>query len=72
MNEKTNENYERIIVAVNDIVNLLFPIVKHAIEYAADALRQYPNKRVVHLALHGKKSRTRKKNLHRIYKDLRR
>lgn len=72
MNEKTNENYERIIVAVKDIVDWLFPIVKHAIEYAADALVQYPNKRVVHLALHGKKSRTRKKNLHRIYKDLRR
>ena len=72
MNEKKIENIERIIVAVKDIVNWLFPIVKHAIEYAADALAQYPNKRVVHLALHGKKSRTRKKNLHRIYKDLRR
>lgn len=72
MNEKTNENYERIIVAVKDIVDWLLPIVKRALEYAADALAQYPNKRVVHLALHGKKSRTRKKNLHRIHKDLRR
>ena len=72
MNEKKNENYERIVIAIKDICDWLFPIVKHAIEIAADALTQYPNKRVVHLALHGKKSRTRKKNLHRIYKDLRR
>lgn len=72
MNEKKIENGERIVIAVKELVNWLFPIVKHALEYAADALTQYQNKRVVHLALHGKKSRTRKKNLHRIYKDLRR
>lgn len=72
MNEKETETRERIVIAVKDIMDWLFPIFKQALEYAADALAQYPNKRVVHLALHGKKSRTRKKNLHRIYKDLRR
>lgn len=32
----------------------------------------YPNKRVIHLALHAKKRRTRKKNMRRIGRELKR
>lgn len=34
------------------------------------AIQLYPNKRVVHLALYAKKSRTRKKNINRILKGV--
>ena len=39
-------------------------------EAVSKAVRLYPNKRVVHLALYAKKSRTRKKNLNRILKGV--
>lgn len=39
-------------------------------EAVSKAVRLYPNKRVVHLAFNAKKSRTRKKNLNRILKGI--
>lgn len=39
-------------------------------EEVSKAVRLYPNKRVVHLALYAKKSRTRKKNINRIVKGV--
>lgn len=39
-------------------------------EEVTKAVRLYPNKRVVHLAFYAKKNRTRKKNLNRILKGV--
>ncbi len=39
-------------------------------EAVSKAVRLYPNKRVVHLALYAKKNRTRKKNINRIVKGV--
>lgn len=39
-------------------------------EAVTKAVRLYPNKRVVHLAFYAKKSRTRKKNINRIFKGI--
>ena len=36
--------------------------------FAAKAVKQFPNRRVAHLALNAKKERTRKKNINRIIK----
>ena len=57
-------------------LNTLIPFINTAIKAIGDfskALYEtHPNKRVVNLALYGKKQRTRKKNMNRIKKDFRR
>ena len=50
------------------VVDKLFPIVKSCADQVAAALKTFPNKRVVHLALYSKNPRTRKKNRKRIIK----
>ena len=57
-------------VAANltETFNLLWTTVKRAF----DLYSRYPNKRVRPLALHAKKQRTRKKNMRRIARDLKR
>ncbi len=37
--------------------------------YTSQLIKSYPNRRIAHLALCGKKARTRKKNINRIKKD---
>lgn len=71
------EKQKQCIEAFNNValvVDALLPTIKKlAQQYAVIAkkvISAYPNKRVVHLALHGKKKRTRKKNMHRILKDV--
>lgn len=59
---------DTIVPIVENIKNL----VKAMCEFAKKIIDLYPNKRVVHLASHGKKARTRKKNIHRIGKWLNR
>jgi hypothetical protein len=53
------------------IVNIATEAVKILIEIHNEALRVYPNRRVVYLAKHGS-PRVRKKNLKRIYNNYRR
>lgn len=62
------ESAERIECAVN-ATRLL---VKRAVEAIKNFLDDYPNKRVMRLALYGKNKRVRKKNMNRIKKDLKR
>lgn len=55
---------------VQEMVEVLAPIVEkiyETVKKITDAvLHYYPNKRVLHLALHHPKERVRKKNIHRI------
>ncbi len=53
-------------------VNATFLLVKRAFEATNKFLDDYPNKRVMRLALHGKNKRVRKKNMNRLKKDLKR
>ena len=56
------------IKSVERIVEVLFQMVK----VCGKMVSAYPNKRIVYLALRSKKARVRKKNMHRIIKDLQR
>lgn len=55
---------------VHEMVEVLAPIVEKVYELVKritdTVLHCYPNKRVLHLALHHPKERVRKKNIHRI------
>ena len=57
---------------INAIVDGLIPAIKEIANAASKLgkriMQEYPNKRVLHLALYSKKKRTRKKNIHRISK----
>lgn len=48
------------------IVNTMLDMIRRL----TDLWQSYPNKRVKHLALYGKKLRTRKKNMRRIAREL--
>lgn len=50
------------------ITDKLFPIAKAYVDLVTAAMKTFPNRRVVHLALHSKNPRTRKKNQKRIIK----
>ncbi len=56
---------------INAMVDNLIPAIKEianaALKLGKRIMQEYPNKRVLHLALHGKR-RTRKKNMKRIKK----
>lgn len=56
--------------ALNDLIPFIANTIKAVQELSKTIIETYPNKRVVHLALYGRKARTRKKNIHRIYKWL--
>lgn len=58
---------EQILPTIRVLCKHLVPVVTKTSQTILEA---YPNKRVVYLAMHGKK-RTRKKNINRIMKDLR-
>lgn len=61
-NELT-EAFSQFIAGLNEAVSCIT-------DFCNSIIFEYPNKRVVHLALHAKKKRIRKKNLHRIYNDM--
>lgn len=52
---------------VEVVINNIGPICSQITGAIAQVIDQYPNKRVIHLAKHGKQ-RTRKKNINRITK----
>lgn len=65
--------YERIkplAVAMAGLMPAIRNIINVAKNISNRIMHEYPNKRVVHLAYHGKKARTRKKNIRRIQKWL--
>lgn len=66
----------KAITPVVEAIKGIMPVVKELANFIGklyvSIMQEYPNKRVVHLALHGKKERTRKKNINRIYKWLNR
>lgn len=75
----TDEEKQQLTEAtkiVECIVESLFPtiqnIAKQMFKICEKTISLYPNKRVVHLAKYSKKERVRKKNLHRIIKDVQR
>ena len=81
--ENTKILTEAQIKALEDLSELIVKIVDlfvSAIKVIADVLRKlwktiienYPNRRVIHLALHHKSLRVRKKNITRIMRWLRR
>lgn len=53
-----------IIPTIEKLLGTLMPLVKSV----SEALKAYPNKRVVYLALHGKRRVVRRKNINRIKK----
>lgn len=57
-----------IAAAAVKVAQQLAPALKLIAETRETIIEQYPNKRVLHLAKHGKKARTRKKNINRIKK----
>lgn len=68
-----NRIMDALIPIIEQIAEMIRPVIERAMQLCRDLSHEiimaYPNKRVVHLALHAKKARTRKKNLHRIWKD---
>lgn len=44
--------------------------LKRALDLLAEKIREYPNKKILHLALFSRKKRIRKKNLSRILRDI--
>lgn len=67
---------EELAEAIAKVVDWMVEFVKTAAkaisEWCITVLKNYPNKRVVHLALHHKDLRVRKKNRNRIVEWLRR
>lgn len=56
------------------VVNNLLPTIKEVanwmVKLCEKIISAYPNRRVIHLAVRSKKARVRKKNMHRIIKDV--
>lgn len=69
-----NEAAENLRTAVETLAEMISFLIKNALPICKEIsaviqrlIDQYPNKRVIHLAKHGKQ-RTRKKNINRIKK----
>lgn len=71
------EDFQKAVEAIQRLANALTDALKPVLDWAMEilkrftdavlpALRTYPNKKVLHLALHHPKARVRKKNLRRI------
>ena len=67
--QKLSEAVKDIGVAATVAVRAIQKLMSVASKYA---YKQYPNRRVVYLALYGKRARTRKKNRNRILRDFKR
>lgn len=76
LTEAQIEAIEKVAEAVTQLFARLWEIIKAAAKVVVELWRavieNYTNKRVVHLALHHKDPRVRKKNMHRIIEWLRR
>lgn len=63
--------FYRMTPIIVDTVSRLIPVLVSAVESINNTLTTaYPNKRVVWLATHHPKARVRKKNMHRIMREL--
>lgn len=62
-----SEAFKPVVKAIESLIPAITAVAKVAVKIGKRIMQEYPNKRVLHLALHGKR-RTRKKNIHRIYK----
>lgn len=61
------EAFQSLWESILDMLRPLFEKILGALDKFIDvAIRAYPNKRVLHLAMHHPKERVRKKNMHRI------
>lgn len=59
-----------LIKAIESLIPSIIAFFAKELEIIGERIiQEFPNKRVVHLALHGKKARTRKKNMNRIKKS---
>ena len=76
LTEAQIEAIEKVAELVQQVVTVIVTVVKKIAEYIHTLWRaiieNYTNKRVIHLALHHKNLRVRKKNRNRIIKWLRR
>ena len=75
LTEAQIEAIEKVAELVREAVKWIVNAIKAIAEVVAELWRtvmNYPNKRVIHLALHSKDLRVRKKNRNRIMKWLRR
>lgn len=70
-----SEMLDPLVNAIDNFMNELMPVIKNAVDYIVAAwdsiLQIYPNKRILYLATKHPKKRVRKKNMHRIMKDIR-
>lgn len=70
----TQRAIDAVMEVFNRIAEVIRPIAEWVVEFFNTTwnamISTYANKRVKHLAFHAKKHRTRKKNLHRMQKDL--
>ena len=70
--EKIKEIAMELVPVVVDTINALVPVVVDCVravtDFAISMYKQYPNKRIVWLALYHPKARVRKKNKSRIIK----
>lgn len=69
--ELAREIFEKIAEAIKNIIDAIMPIIadiaERSIKLLKTMIETFPNKRVIHLATHGKR-RTRKKNIARLLK----
>lgn len=73
--EEFKEACNELKDAVIDLFTPILDLISNAIDTIWDTLKaiyQFPNKRVIYLALHHPKEKVRKKNINRITKWLRR
>ena len=78
-----NADFPELALCIEKLAEMIPPIIETIVELlplyigairdlSERTLTLYPNKRVLHLAKHGKKARTRKKNINRIKKHFER
>ena len=68
------EDFQKAVEAIKRLAQSIAEVLTPVLDYAMEAIKKiwdavlhvYPNKRVLHLALHHPKKRVRKKNMHRI------
>ena len=62
-----SEAFKPVVKAIESLIPAIKAVATVALIFGKKIMQEYPNKRVLHLALHGKR-RTRKKNMKRITK----
>lgn len=65
-----SEAIKPVVKAIESILPAITEVARIVGKIGREFMQKYPNKRLVHLALHSKKGRTRKKNRRRIIKWL--